>query len=366
MTVRARAMSDWCYPEAGGTQDVFFDRASTRSMPTIVAGEGVYLIDDHGRRLLDVCSGPFLAALGQGNKRVLRAMVAQGLRLTYTYSRTTRHPANAALTERIAALAGPGFERVHLTSGGSEAVEMALKFLRAHAVATGERQRQGVISLMPGYHGATFQTLGLNGDAQAPALWSSMTVYSEKVPAPLTFRASSPESAAASSLAALEETIERMGPDRVLAFVMEPIGGQSSGVNVPHPSFASGARSICDRYGIRLVFDESVSRVPHRPFPRDAPCAPSAARRRCAREGSGRRLRAARRGAHARASRRRALRNHGLRRVPLLRRQPDRMRSRLSSARRDRGARSHGKRGAGRSRPARRARIDRAELAVDR
>ncbi len=252
-------MSDWCYPEAGGTQDVFFDRASTRSMPTIVAGEGVYLIDDHGRRLLDVCSGPFLAALGQGNKRVLRAMVAQGLRLTYTYSRTTRHPANAALTERIAALAGPGFERVHLTSGGSEAVEMALKFLRAHAVATGERQRQGVISLMPGYHGATFQTLGLNGDAQAPALWSSMTVYSEKVPAPLTFRASSPESAAASSLAALEETIERMGPDRVLAFVMEPIGGQSSGVNVPHPSFASGARSICDRYGIRLVFDESVS-----------------------------------------------------------------------------------------------------------
>jgi adenosylmethionine-8-amino-7-oxononanoate aminotransferase len=85
-----------------------------------------------------------------------------------------------------------------------------------------------------------------------------MTVYSEKIPAPLTFRASSPESSATASLAALEETIERMGPERVLAFVMEPIGGQASGVNVPHPSFASGARSICDRYGIRLVFDESV------------------------------------------------------------------------------------------------------------
>ena len=251
-------MYDGGYPEVGGTQDVFFDRATARSLPTIVAGEGVYLIDDHGRRLLDVCSGPFLAALGQGNERVLQAMVEQGRKLTYSYSRTTRHPANAALTERIASLSGAGLERAHLTSGGSEAVEMALKFLRAHAVATGQGQRQGVISLMPGYHGATLQTLGLNGDVRTPALWGSMTVYSDKIPAPLTFRAPSPESAATASLAALEETIHRMGPERVLALVMEPIGGQASGVNVPHPSFATRARSICDRHGIRLVFDESV------------------------------------------------------------------------------------------------------------
>ncbi|MGO9899860.1 MAG: hypothetical protein ACLP0J_09250 [Solirubrobacteraceae bacterium] len=56
-------MHDWCYPPTGGTQDVFLDRASARSLPTIVAGEGIYLIDDRGRRLLDVRSGPFLAAL---------------------------------------------------------------------------------------------------------------------------------------------------------------------------------------------------------------------------------------------------------------------------------------------------------------
>src|ERR1035437_8713965 len=123
-------MYDWRYPEVGGTQAVFFDRTAARTLPTIVAGEGVYLIDDRGRRLLDACSGPFLAALGQGNERVLRAMLAQGQTLTYTYSRSTRNLANAALTERIASLAGVGFERVHLTSGGSEAVEMALKFLR--------------------------------------------------------------------------------------------------------------------------------------------------------------------------------------------------------------------------------------------
>jgi adenosylmethionine-8-amino-7-oxononanoate aminotransferase len=247
------------YPRIGGSQDVFFPRALAGDLPTIVAGDGVYLVDDRGRCLLDVCSGPFLASLGQGNERVLTAMLAQGRKLTYTYSRTTRHPANAQLAERLASLAGVGFERVHLTSGGSEAVEMALKLLRAHAVATGQPQREQVISLLPGYHGATMFTLGLNGDRAAPALWGPLTVSSEKIPAPLTFRAASPEAAAAASLGAFEEVIGRVGSDRVLAFVMEPIGGQSSGVNVPHPSFARGARDICNRHGIRLVFDEIVS-----------------------------------------------------------------------------------------------------------
>jgi len=245
--------------ELSGTQDAFFDRVTARSLPTIVAGEGIHLVDDRGRRLLDVCSGPFLANLGQGNERVLRAMLEQGRQLTYTYSRTTRHPANAALSQRLAHLAGPGLERAHLTSGGSEAIEMALKFLRAHAVATGQPERRSVISLMPGYHGATLQTLALNGDLQAPALWGAMAVCSEKIPAPLTFRAPSPEAASAASLAALEETLQRVGSERVLALIVEPIGGQASGVNVPHASFLTGARAICDRHGIRLVFDEIVT-----------------------------------------------------------------------------------------------------------
>jgi len=131
-------------PSRGGTQDLFFPRSVSSEMPTMVAGDGIFVLDDRGRRLLDVASGPFLAMLGQGNERVLQAMLDQGRRLTYTYSRTTRHAANAKLTEQLATLAtlaGPGFERVHLTSGGSEAVEMALKFLRQYAVAMGQPER---------------------------------------------------------------------------------------------------------------------------------------------------------------------------------------------------------------------------------
>ena len=253
------SMPEYQFPPIGGTQDIFFPRSGVRDVPTIVAGDGVYLVDDAGRRLLDVCSGPFLANLGQGNERVLSAMVAQGCRLTYTYSRMTRHQANAELSERLATLAGPGLERSHLTSGGSEAIEMALKLLRAHAVATGRHEKHRVISLIPGYHGATLQTLALNGDISAPALWGPLAMMSEKIPAPLTFRALSAEEAAAASCQALEDAIKAAGPEQVLAFVMEPIGGQASGVNVPHPSFARTVRAICNRYNIWLVFDEIVS-----------------------------------------------------------------------------------------------------------
>ena len=253
------SMPEYQFPPIGGTQDIFFPRSGVRDVPTIVAGDGVYLVDDAGRRLLDVCSGPFLANLGQGNERVLSAMVAQGRRLTYTYSRMTRHQANAELSERLATLAGPGLERSHLTSGGSEAIEMALKLLRAHAVATGRHEKHRVISLIPGYHGATLQTLALNGDISAPALWGPLAMMSEKIPAPLTFRAPSAEEAAAASCQALEDAIKAAGPEQVLAFVMEPIGGQASGVNVPHPSFARTVRAICNRYTIWLVFDEIVS-----------------------------------------------------------------------------------------------------------
>ena len=82
---------------------------------------------------------------------------------------------------------------------------------------------------MPGYHGATLQTLALNGDIGVPALWGPLAVESQKIPAPLTFRAPSPEAAAAASCAALEAAILRIGPEQVLAFVMEPVGGRRPG-----------------------------------------------------------------------------------------------------------------------------------------
>jgi adenosylmethionine-8-amino-7-oxononanoate aminotransferase len=119
---------------------------------------------------------------------------------------------------------------------------MALKFLRAHAVATGQTCRHRVITLTPGYHGATLATIALNGDHRVAPLWGPMVIASEKIPAPLTFRAPNPKAAADASIAALRAVVERCGPQQVLAVVLEPIGGQASGVNLPDPSFLPRAR----------------------------------------------------------------------------------------------------------------------------
>ena len=246
-------------PAHGGPQSLFYATAITEGMPRMVRGEGIYFWDEHGTRYMDVASGTFLTNLGQGNERVLRAMYDQGKQLTFSYVRNTRHDANEALTERVARLAGPGFERVHLSSGGSEANEMALKFLRQYAVATGQPQRTRVITLMPSFHGATFGAIAMNGDLERPRC-SARSQPSPRDPAPLTFRSESPEPARITA-AALSETIARIGGENVLAFVCEPVGGQSSGANVPDPLFFSEVRRICSEHGIRVIYDEIMSAV---------------------------------------------------------------------------------------------------------
>jgi adenosylmethionine-8-amino-7-oxononanoate aminotransferase len=246
-------------PAHGGPQSLFYATAITEGIPRMVRGEGIYFWDDNGKRYIDVASGTFLTNLGQGNERVLRAMYDQGKQLTFSYVRNTRHDANEELTERVARLAGPGFERVHLSSGGSEANEQAIKFLRQYAVATGQPQRTKIITLMPSFHGATFGAIAMNGDLDAPALFGPFATFSEK--APLTYRSESPEAAARITAKALEETIARIGGENVLAFVCEPVGGQSSGANVPDPLFFSEVRRICDQHGIYVIYDEIMSAV---------------------------------------------------------------------------------------------------------
>jgi adenosylmethionine-8-amino-7-oxononanoate aminotransferase len=251
-------------PAIGGYQDLFYSRINTQSLPTMVRGDGIYLWDVAGNRYLDVVSGAFTATLGQGNRRVLQAMYDQGTRLTYSYVRVSRHEPNLELSGKIARLAGPGYERCHITSGGSEAVEMGVKFLRQYAVAKGHAAKTHVITLMPSYHGGTLATLGWTGDDDIPAVWHGMTVPSAKIPAPLSYRPSegtTSEDGARASAAALERTIVDLGAENVLAFMFEPVGGQSTGANVPHPLFFSEVRRICDKHGIFLIFDEVMAAV---------------------------------------------------------------------------------------------------------
>ncbi len=243
----------------GGPQDLFFASSDKVPRPTLVRGDGVWLYDDAGNAFLDMSSGPVTANIGHGDTSVAQAMAEQAGQLAFVTARQARHQPNIDLAARVAQLAGPGFERALFSSGGSEAVEFAVKFLRQRALAAEEPERRHVITCMPSYHGSTIGALGLSGDpANAPFL-DGFGQNHPKVPAPLSYRTPdhyTVESYALSCAQALDDTIQSLGPETVLAFMIETVGGLASGAVAPPESYLQAVRRICDRHGVALIFDE--------------------------------------------------------------------------------------------------------------
>ena len=246
-------------PAIGGAQDVFYSTGNIVPLPVIDRAEGIYMWDEDGNEYIDASSGPVVSNIGHGNHYVANAMAEQAKRMDFAYSRVARHRPNIALTERIAMLAGPGFERVALSSGGSEAMEIAIKFLRQYAVVTGAKQRRHIITCLPSYHGGTIATLGMSGDESLDDFFDGFGMTSQKVPAPVTYRlpdGHTLESYTGFVIEALENKIKALGADSVLAFVVEPVGGLATGCVVPPADYFRRVREICSRYDICLVFDE--------------------------------------------------------------------------------------------------------------
>ena len=249
--------------EIGGPQCVFFARhAQVVPMPVITRAHGVHMWDEDDNAYMDVSSGPIVSNIGHGNAHVVEAMAEQAHTMCYAFPQVARNRPNMAYTERLAKLAGPGFERVCLASGGSEAMEAALRFVRQYAVATGKAAKRKIITLDPCYHGATLATLALNQDPSLETFLDGFTVGAEKVTAPFSYRLPgwhTPDSYALYCAEQLERKIVALGADTVLAFVMEPVGGLSSGCVVPPAAYFRAVRDICTRHGVFLIFDEVVS-----------------------------------------------------------------------------------------------------------
>ena len=246
-------------PAAGRAQGIFRSSKELVPLPVFSRGAGVRLWDEEGNAYIDVSSGPVVSNIGHGNTRVIDAIAAQARTLDYVSSRQGRSRANMELSEKIAKWAGPGYERVCLSSGGSEANEIAIKFLRQYSVATGSPSRTKIISCMPSYHGATVALLGINGDTGAKAFLEGFGTTSIKISSPLAYRL--PEGKTAEQYAQdcadeFEDAVAKAGPQNILAFIIEPIGGLASGCVIPPPSFFRRVREICSRHGIFLVFDE--------------------------------------------------------------------------------------------------------------
>ncbi len=230
--------------------------------PLLQRANGVHLWDIDGKRYLDGSSGAMVCNIGHGNPRVLEAMRRQMERATFAYRLHFENDASEQLARQCAALMPADINQLFFVSGGSEAVESALKLARQYAVATGESTRYKFISRFPSYHGATLGALGLTGQTSMTAPFAPMLHESAKIPAPTCYLDTdqlNDEQRGLRYADMLEAEILRQGPDTVLAFVVEPVGGASTGALVAPDSYLPRIREICNRYGVLLILDEVMT-----------------------------------------------------------------------------------------------------------
>ncbi len=233
-----------------------------RRRPMLDQARGVYMWDVDGKRYLDGSSGAMVCNIGHSNKRVLDAMRRQMDKCTFGYRLHFENEPAERLAEKTASLCPDGLEKVFFVSGGSEAVESAIKLARQHALAIGEAERWKVISRFPSYHGCTLGALALTGYPPLTAPFDAMMRPMPKIPAPRAYLDGlDPGDPATGRFYAniLEERIIAEGPRTVLAFIVEPVGGASTGALVPPAGYMQRVREICDDYGILLIHDEVMS-----------------------------------------------------------------------------------------------------------
>ncbi|MES3677148.1 aspartate aminotransferase family protein [Halomonas elongata] len=237
-----------------------FHRYLEQHYPTAVGGEGPYLIDAEGRRYLDACGGAAVSCLGHSDAEVIEAIREQVGRLAYAHTSFFTSEPMEALADFLIERAPSGLSSVYFVSGGSEAVEAALKMARQYFLELGEPQRKHLIARRQSYHGNTLGALATGGNAWRRRQFEPMLVEVSHVSPCYAYRdqapGETPEAYGERLAAELEAEIERLGPETVMAFVAEPVVGATLGAVPAVPGYFKRVREICDRHGILLILDE--------------------------------------------------------------------------------------------------------------
>jgi adenosylmethionine-8-amino-7-oxononanoate aminotransferase len=240
--------------------NLFYQTKSPR--PMLDRAEGIYMWDTAGKRYIDGSSGAMVSNIGHSNPAVIAAMRAQMDKSTFGYRLHFQTETSETLATKVAALAPEGMNKVFFVSGGSEAVESTLKLARQYVLTQGQSQRFKVISRYPSYHGCTLGGLAITGYAPMTAPFDPMMQRMPKVPAPRAYLDGLDADDPATGLHyanMLEAKILEEGPDTVLAFIVEPIGGASTGALVPPTGYMARIREICTQYGVLLIHDEVMT-----------------------------------------------------------------------------------------------------------
>jgi len=233
----------------------------TKVLPPVVArGAGVYLYDESGRQYFDGSGGAAVSCLGHGDEKVIAAIKAQLDSVAFAHtSFLTSRPAET-LADRLIENAPEGLERVYLVSGGSEAVEAAIKLARQYFVEIGQPGRHHIIARRQSYHGNTLGALAAGGNIWRRRQFDPLLIETSHIAPCHAYRDRQPGESAEEYgrrvADELETEILARGPETVMAFVAEPVVGATMGAVPPVPGYFRRIREICDRYGVLLILDE--------------------------------------------------------------------------------------------------------------
>ena len=245
----------------GASKSRVLHRSLRETPPRAVGGDGVWLVGEDGRRILDASGGAAVSCLGHQHPRVLEAMSRQASKLAYAHTSFFSSEPAEALADKLVGDEPGGLGYAYFVSGGSEAIEASIKLARQYFIESGQPQRQHFIARRQSYHGNTLGALAAGGNAwrrepYAPLLSAAFShvtpafAYHEK-------RDNESETKFVARLAAeLEAEFQRLGPGNVAAFIAEPVVGATAGC-VPAPEgYFRAVRDICNRHGALLILDE--------------------------------------------------------------------------------------------------------------
>ncbi|MXN45608.1 aspartate aminotransferase family protein [Shinella kummerowiae] len=235
-------------------------RAIHSRMPVAVGGKGIELFDAGGNAYIDASGGAAVSCLGHAHPAVLAALHEQLDRLAYAHTGFFTSEAAEGLADLLIEDAPAGLGHVYLVSGGSEAVEAALKMARQYFVEKGEPQRRHIIARRQSYHGNTLGALAAGGNEWRRAQFKPLLIETHHIDPCYAYHLQEPgesdEAYAERAARQLEDKILELGADEVIAFVAETVVGATAGAVPPVADYLKRIRAICDRYGVLLILDE--------------------------------------------------------------------------------------------------------------
>jgi len=237
-----------------------FGRSTRGLLPTAAEGDGCYIIDAKGKRYLDGSGGAAVSCLGHSNAAVRAALHAQIDHIAFAHTGFFTSAPAEQLADTLISHAPEGIDRVYLVSGGSEAVEAAIKLARQYFLEIGQPERHRVIARRQSYHGNTLGALAAGGNVWRRTQFAPLLTETTHISPCYEYRdrrAGETQEGYGQRVAnELEAEILRLGPETVMAFIAEPVVGATAGALPAVPGYFKRIREICDYYGVLLILDE--------------------------------------------------------------------------------------------------------------